>query len=144
MEYICAIPCTMAFGPWADPIQDLGGYDGPEINPHSVLTATNSEARGANHSVDRQLASLASNHRSTRPRSVVINAQGRESRGSGFETCSGVWYPRRRPCGVAIDPVVVLNQKLAGESPSFYTGPVPAAPIGSRAGRDSDSARRRV
>ena len=24
---------------------------------------------------------------------VVVNTQSRESRGSGFETCSGVWYP---------------------------------------------------
>ena len=35
-----------------------------------------------------------------------------------FETCSGVWYPRRRPCGVAINTLVDLN-KLAGETPSF-------------------------
>ena len=34
--------------------------------------------------------------------SVVVNTQGRESGGSWFETCPGAWYPRRRPCGVAI------------------------------------------
>ena len=45
--------------------------------------------------------------------------QGRESGGSWFETCSGVWYPRRRPCGVAINTLVDLN-KLAGETPSFF------------------------
>ena len=27
------------------------------------------------------------------PSSVVANTQGRDPRGSGFETCSGVWYP---------------------------------------------------
>ena len=57
----------------------------------------------------------------TPPNTVVIDAQGRESGGSGFETCSGVWYPRRwprRPCGVAINTLVDLN-KLAGESLSF-------------------------
>ena len=44
----------------------------------------------------------------TPPSSVVVNTQGRESRCSGFETCSGVWYPRRRPCGVAINTLVDL------------------------------------
>ena len=34
--------------------------------------------------------------------------QGRDSGGSWFETCSGVWYPRRRPCGVAIITLVNL------------------------------------
>ena len=48
----------------------------------------------------------------------MVNAQGRESGGSWFEICSGVWYPRRRPCGVAINTLVDLN-KLAGETPSF-------------------------
>ena len=33
----------------------------------------------------------------------MVNTQGRESGGSWFETCSGVWYPRLRPCGVAIN-----------------------------------------
>ena len=32
----------------------------------------------------------------TTPSSVVVNTQGRESGGSRFETCSGVWY-RGRP-----------------------------------------------
>ena len=45
-------------------------------------------------------------------RNRVVNTQGREYGGSG------VWYPRRRPCGVAINTLVDLN-KLAGESPSF-------------------------
>ena len=48
----------------------------------------------------------------------LVNTQGRESGGSWFETCSGVWYPRRRPCGVAINTLVDLN-KLAGETPSL-------------------------
>ena len=49
--------CALAFDQWANPIQGLGGYDGPEINSHSVLTTMNNEARGANHSVDRQSVS---------------------------------------------------------------------------------------
>ena len=48
----------------------------------------------------------------------MVNTPGRESGGSWFETCSGAWYPRRRPCGVAINTLVDLN-KLAGETPSF-------------------------
>ena len=48
----------------------------------------------------------------TPPSSVVVNTQGRESGGSGFETCSGVWYPRRRPCGVAINTLVDLIKWL--------------------------------
>ena len=89
------------------------------------------------------------------PSSVVVNTQGRESGGSWFETCSGVWYPRRRPCGVAINTLVDLN-KLAGETPSFYsvisvrcqrpTGgsplsgppPWPMSPAGPRRPRRSD------
>ena len=51
--------------------------------------------------------------------SVVVNTPGRESGGSWFETCSGAWYPRRRPCGVAFNTLVDLN-KLAVETPSFY------------------------
>ena len=54
----------------------------------------------------------------TPPSSAVVNTQGRESGGSWFETCSGVWYPRRRPCGAAINTLVDLI-KLAKESPSF-------------------------
>ena len=42
------------------------------------------------------------------PISVVVNTQGRQSGGSWLETCSGVWYPRRRPCGVAINTLVDL------------------------------------
>ena len=38
----------------------------------------------------------------------MVNKQGRESGGSWFETCLGVWYPRRRPCGVAINTLVDL------------------------------------
>ena len=38
------------------------------------------------------------------PSGVVVNTQGRESGGSWFETCSGVWYPRR----VAIKTLVYL------------------------------------
>ena len=55
------------------------------------------------------------------PRSMIntVNTQGRESGGSWFETCSGVWYPRRRLCGAAIDTLVDLI-KLAGETPSFH------------------------
>ena len=52
----------------------------------------------------------------------MVNTQGRESGGSWVETCSGVWYPRRRPCGVAINTLVDLN-KLAGETPSFLDEP---------------------
>ena len=71
----------------------------------------------------------------------MVNTQGRESGGSGCETYSGAWYPRRRPCGVAINTLVDLN-KLAGESPSFKlvrlsesnlfrdAGPGPARPYG--------------
>ena len=44
----------------------------------------------------------------TPPSSAVANTQGRESGGSWFETCSGVWYPRRRPCGVAINTLLDL------------------------------------
>ena len=51
---------------------------------------------------------MASGRDSTPPSSVVINTQGRESWGSWFETCSGVWYPRLRPCGVAINTLVDL------------------------------------
>ena len=39
--------------------------------------------------------------------------QGRESGGSGFEACSGLWSPRLRTCGVAINTLVDLK-KLAG------------------------------
>ena len=51
---------------------------------------------------------------------VRVNTQGRESRGSWFETCSGMWYPRRGPCRVAIDALVDLNT-LTGESPSIVS-----------------------
>ena len=47
-----------------------------------------------------------------------LRTSGRESGGSWFETCSGAWYPRRRPCGVAFNTLVDLN-KLAGETPSL-------------------------
>ena len=44
------------------------------------------------------------------PSSVVVNTQGQESGDSWFETYSGhgVWYPRRRPCGVTINTLVDL------------------------------------
>ena len=56
-------------------------------------------------------------HTSTPPSIVVVNTPSRESGGSSswFETCSGAWYPRRRPCGVAFNTLVDLN-KLAGET----------------------------
>ena len=38
----------------------------------------------------------------------MVNTPGRESGGSWFETYLGVWYPRRRPCGVAINTLVDL------------------------------------
>ena len=44
--------CTIAFYLWANPNQDLGSYDGPEINSHSVLATMNNKAHGANHSVN--------------------------------------------------------------------------------------------
>ena len=57
VEYICAMSCTIAFDQWANPIQDLRSYDGPNINSHSELTTMNNKARGANYSVDQQLVS---------------------------------------------------------------------------------------
>ena len=63
------------------------------------------------------------------PSSAVVNTQGRESRGSGFETCTGVWYPRRRPRRVAINTLVDLI-KLAGGSPGFRRRP-PSRPVGT-------------
>ena len=53
------------------------------------------------------------------PSSVVVNTQGRESGGSWFKTCSGVWYPRRRPCGVAINTLVDLINWL-GKPQVFF------------------------
>ena len=55
----------------------------------------------------------------TPPSSVVFNMQGRESGGSWFETCSGIWYPRRRPCGVAINTLVDSINWL-GKSKAFF------------------------
>ena len=52
------------------------------------------------------------------PSSVVVNTQGRESGGSWFETCLGVWYPRRRPCRVAINTLVGLINWLG--KPQVY------------------------
>ena len=46
------------------------------------------------------------------PSSVVVSTQGRESGGSWFDTCSGVWYPRRRACGVVINTLVDLTNWL--------------------------------
>ena len=48
----------------------------------------------------------------------MVNTQDRESGGSWFKTCSGVWYPRRRPYGVAIDTLVDLINWL--EKPQVY------------------------
>ena len=56
-EYICAMSCTIAFDQLANHIQDLGSYDGPEINYHLVLTMINNKAHGANHLVDQQSVS---------------------------------------------------------------------------------------
>ena len=57
---------------------------------------------------------------------VVVSTAGRESGGSWFEACSGVWCPRRRPCGVAVNvtPWWIYHyywNELAGpgETPSF-------------------------
>ena len=57
MEYICAMPCTIAFDQLANPIQDLGSYDGPETNSHFLFTTMNNKALGANHLADQQLVS---------------------------------------------------------------------------------------
>ena len=54
------------------------------------------------------------------PSSVVVNMQGRESGGWWFETCSGVWYPRRCPCGVAINTLVDLKNWLG--KPQVFDG----------------------
>ena len=43
--------CAVALDQWANPIQDLGGYNGPVIYSHSVRAKMNNKARGANHSV---------------------------------------------------------------------------------------------
>ena len=50
----------------------------------------------------------------------MVDMQGRESGGSWFETCLGVWYPRRRPCGVAINTLVDLINWLG--NPQVYAG----------------------
>ena len=42
--------------------------------------------------------------------SVVVNTSGRESGGSWFETCLGLWYRRRSPCSVAFNTLVDLNK----------------------------------
>ena len=60
----------------------------------------------------------------TPPSSVVVNTQGLESGGSWFETCSGVWYPRRRPCGVAINTLVDLINWL-GKPQVFFLTDIP-------------------
>ena len=49
--------CAVALDQWANPIQDLGSYDGPEINSHLLFTTMNNKARGANHLADLQLVS---------------------------------------------------------------------------------------
>ena len=59
--------CTIAFDHWANPIQDLGSYDGPEKNSPLLLTTMNNKAHGANHSVDQQLDS----HRITGPKHLT-------------------------------------------------------------------------
>ena len=50
------------------------------------------------------------------PSSVVVNTQGRESRGSGFEACSGVRYPGG---ALVVWPLTSWLIQLNGESPSF-------------------------
>ena len=56
------------------------------------------------------------------PSSVVVNTQGREFGGSWFETCSGVWYPRRRPCGVSINTFVDLINWLGKPKDLVFIG----------------------
>ena len=56
------------------------------------------------------------------PSSVVVNTQGREFGGSWFETCSGVWYPRRRPCGVAINTFADLINWLGKPKDLVFIG----------------------
>ena len=53
-------------------------------------------------------------------RSVVVNTQCRESPEVPGSRLARVWYPRRRPCGVAINALVVvwpLTINVAGEIP---------------------------
>ena len=74
MEYISVMFCTIAFDQWANPIQDLRSYDGPNINSHSELTTMNNKARGANHSMDRQLFShriIGSNYLTRKPNNQI-------------------------------------------------------------------------
>ena len=49
--------CIVAFDQWANPIQGLESYDGPEMNSRLLFTTMNSKARGADHSADRQSVS---------------------------------------------------------------------------------------
>ena len=63
--------CTIAFDQLANPIQDFGSYDGPEINSHLVFTTNNNEEQGANHSAVRQLVS----HRMIGPNSGLRTEQ---------------------------------------------------------------------
>ena len=58
------------------------------------------------------------------PSREVVNTQGRESWGSWFETCCGVWYPRRRPCDVAINTLVNLINWLG--NPKFFLSKIVA------------------
>ena len=51
------------------------------------------------------------------PSSVVVNTQDRESRGSGFETFSGVWYPVGSVVVWPITPWLILLNWLG--NPQF-------------------------
>ena len=74
----------------------------------------------AAHCVRREPASPRDPPISGVASSVVVNTPGPELGGSWFETCSGAWYPRRRPCGVAFNISVLADlNKLAREAPSF-------------------------
>ena len=64
------------------------------------------------------------------PSSVVINTQGRESGGFWFETCSGVRYPRRCSCGVAINTLVGLIDWLGKPQVFFVKSSRPEPALG--------------
>ena len=49
---------------------------------------------------------------------MVVDTQDQESGGSRFETCSGVWYPRWRPCGVVNNTLIDLINWLG--KPQVY------------------------
>ena len=57
VAYICALSCTLAFDQWANPIQDLGSYDGREIVFQSLFTVPNTGTQRATGSADRRSVS---------------------------------------------------------------------------------------